>query len=74
MSKVVYLNPMGVLLTLTNTAKRPSNSDAFVSISACVEDVYHWFLGNGMLLKPAKTDAVVFGTCARWLKLGRRLV
>jgi len=28
----------------------------------CVEDIAHWFLENGILLNPAKVEAVSFGT------------
>jgi len=28
----------------------------------CVEDVARWFLENGLLLNPTKTEAVLFGT------------
>jgi len=41
---------------------RPS---AFTAVSECVEDVARWFLENGLLLNPAKTEAVLFGTKAQ---------
>jgi len=31
----------------------------------CVQDVARWFLENGLLLNPAKTEAVLFGTSAQ---------
>jgi len=40
----------------------PSDDDIFKPVSMCVEDVARWFLENGLLLNPAKTDAVLFGT------------
>jgi len=41
---------------------RPS---ALTAVSECVEDVARWFLENGLLLNPAKTEAVLFGTKAQ---------
>ena len=35
-----------------------------------VDNVYRWFLENGVLLNPAKMDTVVFETQAQQLKLG----
>jgi len=32
------------------------------SVSICVEDVARWFLENGLLRNPTKTEAVLFGT------------
>jgi len=31
----------------------------------CTDDITHWFLENGLLLNPSKTEAVVFGTASR---------
>ena len=31
-------------------------------ISSCIDDVCQWFLANGLLLYPAKTEAILFGT------------
>ena len=32
----------------------------FTAVSECVEDVARWFLENGLLFNPAKTEAVLF--------------
>jgi len=37
----------------------------FKAVSECVKDVARWFLENGLLLDPAKTEAVLFGTKAQ---------
>jgi len=44
------------------TAVRPSADVTFTAVSECVEDVARWFLENGLLLNPAKTEAVLLGT------------
>ena len=44
------------------TAVRPCADANFKSVSMCVEDVARWFLENGLLLNPTKTEAVLFGT------------
>jgi len=44
------------------TAVRPSDGESFKSVSLCVEDVSRWFLENGLLLNPTKTEAILFGT------------
>jgi hypothetical protein len=36
--------------------------DTIDTVSQCVADVSRWFLENGMLLNPNKTEAVLFGT------------
>jgi len=43
-------------------ARRPDAGSTFDAISKCVDDVYRWFLENGMMLNPCKTEAVLFGT------------
>jgi len=35
----------------------------------CIQDVACWFLENGLLLNPAKTEAVLFGTSAQRKKV-----
>ena len=35
----------------------------------CIQDVSCWFLENGLLLNPAKTEAVLFGTSAQRRKV-----
>ena len=44
---------------------RPSANVTFTPVSGCAEDVACWFLENGLLLNPAKTEAVLFGTKAQ---------
>jgi len=39
-------------------ALQPGN-DTFAVMSACVDDVARWFLENGTLLNPTKTDAML---------------
>lgn len=55
-------------------AVRPGANSPFDAVSRCVSDVSRWFLENGMLLNPSKTEAVLFGTCAQRAKnrRGRR--
>jgi len=43
-------------------AVRPGDDESFGPVSMCVEDVARWFLENGLLLNPTKTEAVLFGT------------
>ena len=46
-------------------AVRPGAKNAnvtFIAMSECVNDGARWFLENGLLLNPAKTEAVLFGT------------
>ena len=43
-------------------ALRPGTGSTFDALSRCVDDVYRWFLENGMMLNPSKTEAVLFGT------------
>lgn len=43
-------------------ALRPTVGSTFDAMSWCVGDVSRWFLENGMLLNPNKTEAVLFGT------------
>jgi len=32
----------------------------------CTDDVTRWFIENGLLLNPSKTEAMVFGTASSW--------
>src|SRR5664279_174211 len=41
----------------------------FAAITSCADDVTRWFLENGMLLNPAKTEAVLFGTHVQQKKI-----
>ena len=50
-------------------AVRPSADANFQSLSMCVQDVARWFLENGLLLNPTKTEAVLFGTSAQRKKV-----
>jgi len=50
-------------------AVRPTANSPFDALSHCVSDVSRWFLENGMLLNPNKTEAVLFGTRAQRAKL-----
>ena len=43
-------------------AVRPRANVTFIAMSECVNDIARWFLENGLLLNPAKTEAVLFGT------------
>jgi len=46
-------------------AVRPGAHTTFEALSVCVNDVSRWFLENGLLLNPDKTEAVLFGTSAQ---------
>jgi Reverse transcriptase (RNA-dependent DNA polymerase) len=46
-------------------ALRPTDISPFDVVSHCVSDVLRWFLENGMLLSPNKTEVVLFGTRAQ---------
>jgi len=48
---------------------RPSADSTFDAISECESDVARWFLENGMLLNPDKTEAVLFGTRSQRTKV-----
>jgi hypothetical protein len=50
-------------------AVHPSANSPFDAASHCVSDVSRWFLENGMLLNPSKTEAVLFGTRAQRAKV-----
>jgi len=39
--------------------------DSLSQLVNCTDDITHWFLENGLLLNPSKTEAVVFGTASR---------
>ena len=39
------------------------------AVSDCVADVSRWFLDNGLLLNPSKTEAVLYGTRAQTDKI-----
>jgi exonuclease III len=50
-------------------ALRPTDISPYDVVSHCVSDVSRWFLENGMLLNPSKTEAVLFGTRAQRKKI-----
>jgi len=50
-------------------AVRPGAHTTFEALSMCVNDVARWFLENGLLLNPNKTEAVLFGTSAQRKKI-----
>jgi len=71
----MYTSPVGNLISAHNLhhhqyaddtqlymAVRPSVNVTYTGISECVADVSRWFLENGLLLNPTKTEAVLFGT------------
>ena len=47
------------------TAVRSDSSDDLTALEGCMAEVWGWFLRNGLLLNPMKTEAIVFGTCQR---------
>ena len=51
------------------TAVRPADNSPLEAASQRVSDVSRWFLENGMLLNPNKTEAVLFGTRAQRTKI-----
>jgi len=50
-------------------AVRSGAHTIFDALSVCVNDVVRWFLKNGLLLNPNKTEAVLFGTSAQRKKI-----
>ena len=46
-------------------AFQPQSLDSLSQLITCTDDVTRWFLENGLLLNPSKTEAVVFGTASR---------
>jgi len=50
-------------------ALRPGVGSTFDALSRCVDDLYYWFLQNGMMLNPSKTEAVLFGTLVQRAKV-----
>jgi len=50
-------------------AVRPADNSPLEAASQCISDVSSWFLENGMLLNPNKTEAVLFGTRAQRKKI-----
>jgi len=51
------------------TAIKPPWSNDLSALSDCVADVTRWFLDNGLLLNPTKTEAMLFGTRQRLSQL-----
>lgn len=49
----------------TYIAFQPRCLDSLSQLINCTDDITHWFLENGLLLNPSKTEAVVFGTASR---------
>ena len=49
----------------TYIAIQPQCPDSLSQLVNCTDDITHWFLENGLLLNPSKTEAVVFGTASR---------
>jgi len=50
-------------------AVQPGAHTTFEALSVCVNDVARWFLENGLLLNPDKTEAVLFGTSPQRKKI-----
>ena len=50
-------------------AVRPADNSPLEAASQCVSNVSRWFLENGMLLNPNKTEAVLLGTRAQRKKI-----
>jgi len=48
---------------------RPGAGSTFDALSRCVDDVYRWFLENGMMLNLCKTEAVLFDTRVQQAKV-----
>ena len=49
----------------TYIAIQPPCPDSLSQLVNCTDDITHWFLENGLLLNPSKTEAVVFRTASR---------
>jgi hypothetical protein len=50
---------------------KPSMSPDLKAITQCIDSVIHWFLLNGLLLNPNKTEAIAFGTRTQLAKLDK---
>ena len=46
-------------------AFQPQCLDSLSQLITCTDYVTRWFIENGLLLNPSKTEAVVFGTASR---------
>ena len=49
----------------TYIAIQPQCLDSLSQLINCTDDITYWFLENGLLLNPSKTEAVVFRTASR---------
>jgi len=49
----------------TYIAIQPQCPDSLSQLVNCTDDITHWFLENGLLLNPSKTEAVIFVTASR---------
>jgi len=49
----------------TYIAIQPQCPDSLSQPVNCTDDITDWFLENGLLLSPSKTEAVVFGAASR---------
>jgi len=57
-----YADDLQMYMSLTPT---PNRSCELSTIELCARDVSRWFTENALLLNPAKTEAVFFGTRQR---------
>ena len=58
-----YADDLQLYVTIT-----PGSTTELTSLEQCVNEVSWWFLRNGLLFNPAKTEAVVFGTRQRLVR------
>ena len=63
-----YADDLQMYMSLTPT---PNRSCDLSTIELCARDVSRWFTENALLLNPAKTEAVFFGTRQRLSQLNK---
>jgi len=62
----VELSVINIRMTLDQLYMRLiPGSDTLHDLSQCADHVARWFLANGLLLNPDKTEVIVFGTASR---------
>jgi Reverse transcriptase (RNA-dependent DNA polymerase) len=46
-----------------------SGTDLLGALESCADEVAHWFLANGLMVNPSKTEAILFGSSSRLASL-----
>ena len=65
------LDTTNMLMIPKSTPPSIQLTHPFNSLSVCAEAVTRWFLDNGLLINPSKTEAVVFGTRQQVTKIDK---